>query len=44
MNNSPNYVLDTNIFVSALLFKNSQPRQALDKARYRGNILKLESF
>jgi len=32
-------VLDTNIFVSALLFKNSQPRQALDKARHQGNIL-----
>jgi putative PIN family toxin of toxin-antitoxin system len=39
MNNFPNYVLDTNIFVSALLFKNSQPRQALDKARHQGNIL-----
>ena len=31
MNNLPKYVLDTNIIVSALLFKNSQPRQALDK-------------
>jgi putative PIN family toxin of toxin-antitoxin system len=44
MNNSPRYVLDTNIFVSALLFKNSQPRQALDKARNQGNILMSEAI
>jgi putative PIN family toxin of toxin-antitoxin system len=35
----PNYVLDTNIIVSALLFKNSQPRRALDKARHQGTVL-----
>jgi predicted nucleic acid-binding protein len=44
MNNLPKYVLDTNIIVSALLFKNSQPRQALDKARYQGNILISEAI
>lgn len=44
MNNLPNYVLDTNIFVSALLFKNSQPRRALDKARHQGTILMSESI
>ncbi len=44
MNNLPKYVLDTNIIVSALLFKNSQPRQALDKARHQGNILISEAI
>ncbi|MFM5980547.1 MAG: putative toxin-antitoxin system toxin component, PIN family [Sphaerospermopsis kisseleviana] len=44
MNNLPKYVLDTNIIVSALLFKKSQPRQALDKARYQGNILMSEAI
>ena len=44
MNNLPKYVLDTNIIVSALLFKNSQPRQALDKARHQGNILMSEAI
>ncbi|MFM1843741.1 MAG: hypothetical protein RLZZ490_2484 [Cyanobacteriota bacterium] len=39
MNNLQNYVLDTNIIVSALLFKNSQPRRALDKAKHQGTIL-----
>jgi len=39
MNNPKKYVLDTNIIVSALLFKQSQPRQALDKARNKGIIL-----
>ncbi len=39
MNNCQKFVLDTNIIVSALIFKNSQPRQALDKARYRGIVL-----
>ena len=42
MKNLPRYVLDTNIIVSALLFKNSQPRQALDKARHQGLILMSE--
>lgn len=44
MNNLPKYVLDTNIIVSALLFKKSQPRQTLDKARYGGNILMSEAI
>lgn len=44
MNNLPKYVLDTNIIVSALLFKKSQPRQALDKARHEGNILMSEAI
>ncbi len=39
MNNCQKFVLDTNIIVSALIFKNSQPRKALDKARYRGIVL-----
>ena len=39
MKKLPNYVLDTNIIVSALLFKNSQPRRALDKARHQGTVL-----
>lgn len=39
MNNPKKYVLDTNIIVSALLFKQSQPRQGLDKARNKGIIL-----
>lgn len=44
MKNRPKYVLDTNIIVSALLFKNSQPRQALDKARHLGIILMSQSI
>jgi len=43
-NRQAKYVLDTNIIVSALLFKNSQPRQALDKARYQGIILMSQSI
>lgn len=39
MTNLPKYVLDTNAIISALLFKNSQPRQALDKARKSGIVL-----
>ena len=39
MSNCPKYVLDTNIIVSALLFKKSNPRQVLDKARHLGIIL-----
>jgi hypothetical protein len=39
MSDVPRYVLDTNIFVSALLFRSSQPRQALDKARKSGILL-----
>ncbi|MBE9004267.1 putative toxin-antitoxin system toxin component, PIN family [Fortiea sp. LEGE XX443] len=44
MNNQKKYVLDTNIIVSALLFKSSQPRQALDKARTTGIILMSNSI
>ncbi len=44
MNNQTKYVLDTNIIVSALLFKQSQPRQALDKARNTGIILMSEAI
>jgi uncharacterized protein len=44
MKNLPKYVLDTNIIVSALLFKNSQHRQALDKARHSGIILMSQSI
>ncbi len=44
MKNRPKYVLDTNIVVSALLFKSSQPRQALDKARHLGVILMSQSI
>ncbi|WP_330203390.1 putative toxin-antitoxin system toxin component, PIN family [Cyanobacterium sp. Dongsha4] len=39
MTDLPKYVLDTNVIISALLFKNSQPRQALDKARQSGIVL-----
>jgi putative PIN family toxin of toxin-antitoxin system len=39
MTNLPKYVLDTNVIISALLFKNSQPRQVLDKARKSGIVL-----
>ena len=39
MSNYPKYVFDTNIIVSALLFRNSQPRQALDKARKSAILL-----
>jgi len=39
MSNPSQYVLDTNILVSALLFKESRPRQAFDKARFSGVIL-----
>jgi len=39
MTNLPKYVLDINVILSALIFKNSQPRQALDKARKSGIIL-----
>ena len=44
MNNPPKYVLDTNIIVSALLFRNSQHRRALDKARHLGSILMSQSI
>jgi len=39
MMSSPRWVVDTNTIVSALLFTNSVPRQALDWARHHGIIL-----
>jgi hypothetical protein len=39
MSSRSRYVLDTNIVVSALLFKRSKPRQALDRARNVGILL-----
>ena len=33
------FVLDANVIISALLFKKSLPRQALDKARKQGIVL-----
>ena len=35
----PNFVLDTNVIVSSLLFSHSIPRQALNKALDTGKIL-----
>jgi uncharacterized protein len=37
--NEARFVIDTNVLVSALLFSNSKPRQALDKAQDIGIIL-----
>lgn len=37
--NKPKFVLDCNVIVSAFLFKNSQPRLALEKAKNHGIIL-----
>lgn len=39
MSDVPKYVFDTNIIVSALLFRSSQPRRALDVARRSGILL-----
>ena len=39
MKNKPSFVFDTNTLVSALLFKNSIPRKALDRALATGQIL-----
>ena len=39
MTNKPRYVLDTNVIVSALLFPDSTPGQALFEARNHGEIL-----
>ena len=44
MTKVPRYVLDTNVIISALLFKNSQPRKALDLARKSGIILMSEEI
>ena len=38
------FVLDTNVIVSALLFKKSSPRQALNKARELGIVLMSQSI
>lgn len=39
MNNQPRFIVDTNVLVSAALFPNSVPRQALDYARTIGTLL-----
>ena len=39
MINKRRFVFDTNVFVSAFLFSQSKPRQALDKAQDVGIIL-----
>lgn len=39
MSNRSKYVLDTNIIVSALLFRESLPRQVFDQAKSSGIIL-----
>jgi putative PIN family toxin of toxin-antitoxin system len=38
------FVLDANVIISALLFKKSSPRQALDKARKQGIVLMSRSI
>lgn len=38
------FILDTNVIISALLFKKSLPRQALDKARKQGIVLMSQSI
>lgn len=42
--NKPKLVLDCNVIISAFLFKNSQPRLALEKAKNCGIILLSESI
>lgn len=37
--NDPRFVIDTNVLVSALLFSQSKPRQALDKVQNLGVLL-----
>jgi putative PIN family toxin of toxin-antitoxin system len=44
MSSRSRYVLDTNIVVSALLFKRSKPRQALDRARKVGILLMFQAI
>ena len=39
MSETQRFVLDANVIISALLFKKSLPRQALDKARKQGIVL-----
>ncbi len=39
MTSKPRFIIDTNTFVSALLFKDSTPRKAFDKAAEKGEIL-----
>jgi uncharacterized protein len=39
MTNKPGFVFDTNILISALLFKDSIPRKAFDRALEKGKIL-----
>jgi len=44
MNAKNLFVIDANIIVSAFLAKEGKARQALDKARYGGNILMSEAI
>ena len=37
--NEPRFVIDTNVLVSALLFSQSKPRQALDQVQNLGVLL-----
>ena len=37
--NKYRFVIDANVLVSAVLFKNSKPRKAFDKALDRGEII-----
>ncbi|MGB5713810.1 MAG: putative toxin-antitoxin system toxin component, PIN family [Waterburya sp.] len=38
------FILDANVIISALLFKKSSPRQALDNARKQGIVLMSQSI
>ncbi|MEG3435618.1 putative toxin-antitoxin system toxin component, PIN family [Pannus brasiliensis CCIBt3594] len=42
--NERRFVFDVNVIVSALLFPRSNPRQALDIARYQGRILMTDTI
>ncbi len=39
MRNNPRFVFDTNVLISAFLFSQSKPRQALDQSQDIGIIL-----
>ncbi len=38
------FILDANVIISALLFKKSSPRQALDKSTKQGLVLMSQSI
>jgi putative PIN family toxin of toxin-antitoxin system len=44
MSEPQRFILDANVIISALLFKQSLPRQALDKARKQGIVLMSQSI